>query len=220
MSGIWSAWWLSLRVAIAATILVAVVGVPLAYLLARKRFPGKSVLEAILTLPLVLPPTVVGYLIILAIGARSPLGDFVRRHFDYTILFTIEGAILSAAIVALPLLLLPAKAALASVEPEMEDMARLLGASTPQIFWHVSLPLARRGIASGLLLAFARALGEFGATVMVLGDIRGRQTLPILIYTDYVAGEMNHAAPAVTLLGLIALAVLLAYNRVLSRTDE
>ncbi len=220
MSGIWSAWWLSLRVAIAATILVAVVGVPLAYLLARKRFPGKSILEAILTLPLVLPPTVVGYLIILAIGARSPLGDFVRRHFDYTILFTIEGAILSAAIVALPLLLLPAKAALASVEPEMEDMARLLGASTPQIFWHVSLPLARRGIASGLLLAFARALGEFGATVMVFGDIRGRQTLPILIYTDYVAGEMNHAAPAVTLLGLIALAVLLAYNRVLSRTDE
>ena len=115
--------------------------------------------------------------------------------------------------VALPLLYLPAKAAFANVDRELEDLARLLGANPLQQFWHVSLPLARRGIASGLLLAFARALGEFGATIMVLGDLPGQRTLPIAIYNDYVSGDIAAAWPGVVALSAISLAVVFFYNR-------
>jgi molybdate transport system permease protein len=128
-------------------------------------------------------------------------------------LFTAGGAVVASAVVALPLLFLPAKAAFATVDSELEDLAHLLGANPIQVFWHVSLPLARRSIGSGLLLAFARALGEFGATVMVLGDIEGRRTLPISIYSDYVSGDLGKAWPAVVLLCWVSFAVVLIYNR-------
>ena len=204
---------LSLQVALVATLLVALIGVPLAFLMARRRFPGKSVLDALIIVPLVLPPTVVGYFILLAVGSRSPLGALLRRAFDYSILFHWHGAVVAAVVVALPLLYLPAKAAFANVDRELEDLARLLGATPIEQFWHVSLPLARRGIASGLLLAFARALGEFGATVMVLGDVAGRQTLPIAIYNDYLAGDLAAAWPGVVALTAISLGVVFFYNR-------
>jgi molybdate transport system permease protein len=213
MNGVGPALWMSVKVALAATIVVGLIGVPLAFYFAKKTFRGKSIIEALLTIPLVLPPTVVGYLIIVSTGARSPIGAWVRTHFGYTLLFTTEGAILAAAVVSFPLLYLPAKSAFAAIDAEMQDMARLLGASPREMFWHVSLPLARKGVASGLMLAFARALGEFGATVMVLGDIEGRRTLPIQVYSDYVAGDFGHAFPAVALLVAISLVVIVAYNR-------
>src|SRR5437667_1319304 len=169
---------LSLRISILATALTALIAIPLAFFLSRHRVPGRSVIETLLTLPLVLPPTVVGYALIRLLGAQSFFGGWMKAQLGHTILFRIEGAVLAAVVVSLPLLFLPAKAAFASVERELEDVARLMGASPLQIFWHVSLPLARRGILSGTLLAFARSLGEFGATVMVLGVSPGRPTPP------------------------------------------
>jgi len=129
------------------------------------------------------------------------------------VLFNWHGAVVASTVVALPLLYLPARAAFAGIERELEEVARMMGAGRLSVFWHVSLPLARRGIASGLLLAFARALGEFGATVMVMGDLPGRQTLPIAIYNDYISGDLRAAAPAVAALTVVSLAVIVLYNR-------
>jgi molybdate transport system permease protein len=213
MSHLWPPLLNSLQVAVVATVLVALIAIPLAFVMARWRVPGRSVLEALLTIPLVLPPTVVGYFILIAAGGRSVLGRWLADTFDYTIIFNWHGAVIASAAVALPMLYMPAKAAFAGVDQELEDASRLLGANLFQQFWHVSLPLARRGIVSGLLLAFARALGEFGATVMVLGDQERFQTLPISIYTDYVAGDLARATGAVLALTGISLVVILLYNR-------
>ena len=217
---LWPPLMLSLKVALAATVVVVVVAIPLAYAMARRTFVGKSVVEALLIVPLVLPPTVVGYLILVAVGARSAVGRVLENGLGYSLLFNWHGAALASAIVALPLLYLPTKAAFAGVERDMEEIARLMGANRLQVFWHVALPLARRGIASGLLLCFARALGEFGATIMVMGDLPGRQTLPIAIYNDYVSGDLARAWPGVIALTAISLAVIFVYNRsVLARRE-
>src|SRR5436305_1880758 len=182
MTDVWPPLLLSLRIALIATALTSVLGVPLAFAMSRRRFAGKSILDALITAPLVLPPTVVGYMLIVVLGARGWIGHWLKRAFDYSIVFRVEGAVLAAAVVALPMLYMPAKAAFAGVDRELEDVARLFGAGRLRTFWHVSLPLARRGVASGLILAFARALGEFGATLMVFGGQPARVTLPILIY--------------------------------------
>lgn len=211
----------SLEVAASATLLAALIAIPLAYVLCRRRFFGKSLLEALLTVPLVLPPTVVGYGLIVLMGRRGVLGSFIARWTaGYTILFRPEGAILAALVVAFPLLYLPAKAGFASIDRELQDVARLLGAGRWRTFWQVSLPLARRHIAAGLLLAFARALGEFGATIMVLGDLPGRRTLPIVIY-DATAGQDDAQAwPPVLALAGLSLLIVLIYNRLpLSRQE-
>jgi molybdate transport system permease protein len=213
MNELWQPLSLSLRVALTATALTALVAIPLAFVMARRTFVGKSAIEALLTLPLVLPPTVVGYFIIMTLGAQGVIGQWLNRAFGYSIVFRFEGAVLAAAVVALPLLYMPAKAAFASVERELEDIARLFGASWLQLFWHVSLPMARRGIASGLLLAFARALGEFGATIMVFGWQPGRVTLPVSIYAWYEQGLIGGAAAAVAALTAISLLIMFAYNR-------
>ena len=218
MGDLFSALFLSLRIAISATAIVAVFGIPLAYFLGRRRFVGQTLIETLLTVPLVLPPTVVGYLIILTLGVRSPIGSLLDRAFGYRLLFSFPGAVLAAVVVSLPLLLIPARAAFAAIEPEYEEIARLFGAGRLSTFWHVNLPLARRGIASGLLLAFARALGEFGATVMVFGSQEDRQTLPISIYQDFIGREFSHAMPAVVLLSIVSLVVIYAYNRAPDRT--
>ena len=213
MSDVWAPFWLSLQVAVWATLLTAAVAIPLAYAMARRTFPGKSLVEAVITVPLVLPPTVVGYLIIVTLGARGWIGHWLNDWFDYSILFRVEGAVLASAVVALPLLYMPARAAFASVDRELEDIARLMGATRLGLFWHVSLPLARRGIGSGVILAFARALGEFGATVMVFGKPAGRRTLPIAIYEDWEAGSPERAVFAVIALVAISFTLILAYNR-------
>ena len=216
MHGLSSSMLLSLRVALVSTVVVAMVGVPLSFLMARRQFRGKSIVDALLIVPLVLPPTVVGYLILAVMGRHGVIGSILSQLFGYSVLFSWHGAVLASAVVSLPLLYLPARSAFAGIDREMEDLSRLMGSGALSTFWHVSLPLARRGIASGLLLAFARGLGEFGATVMVMGDLQNKRTLPILIYDDYVSGEMRQAAPAVIVLSAIALLVVFLYNRTTS----
>ncbi len=214
MNDLWAPLLFSLAVASAAAVLVLITGIPLAFYSARKSFFGKSLLEAILTVPLVLPPTVVGYFLIVLLGRNGWIGTLIAKlSGGYTVLFRPEGAILAAAVVSFPLLYLPAKAAFAAVDRDLEDIATLMGASSFQTFWHVSLPMARRGIIAGLMLTFARSLGEFGATTMLLGEFPNRQTLPISIYNDWADGQMSHAIPAVWALTSISLLVVLWYNR-------
>jgi len=218
--GLWPTAGLSLRVSLAATALALVVGVPLAHLNARRRYPGKGLVEGLIVVPMVLPPTVVGYVIIALLGVRGWVGSWLHAWLSYSILFRFEGAMLAAAVVALPLLYLPTRAAFAAIDRDTEDAARVMGASRWQLFWHVTFPMALRGLASGLMLAFARALGEFGATVMVFGIRPGHTTLPVSIYLDYEQGEMALAAPAVAILCVLSMAMTLLYNRsALSRQD-
>ncbi|MDB5294139.1 MAG: putative molybdenum transporter permease protein [Phycisphaerales bacterium] len=214
---VWSALLLSVRIAAAATAVTAVVGVPLAYALARRRFVGRSLLEGFVLMPMVLPPTVVGYAILTVFGARGWLAPWLG---GYSVVFRFEGAVLAATVVALPMLYLPAKAGFASVEREVEDVARLLGAGRWYLFRRVSVPLARRGLASGVVLAFARALGEFGATVMVFGLQPGRVTLPISVYADYEQGDLAHATAAVAVLSAASLAMILLFNATAAGRQE
>src|SRR5688500_13921938 len=195
MDRLWPAMLLTLEIALVATALTALVGVPLALFMAKRRFSGKSALEAVILVPLVLPPTVVGYLLIMLLAARGWIGQWLHAATDYSLLFRVEGAGLAAGVVALALRYMPARAALAAVGRDLEDVATLMGAGRLAMFWHVSLPLARKGIASGLMLAFARAAGEFGATLMVFGMQEGRTTLPILIYLESYEGDLWTAAP-------------------------
>jgi molybdate transport system permease protein len=214
MNDLWAPLLFSLAVASAAAVLVLITGIPLAFYSARKSFVGKSLLEAALTVPLVLPPTVVGYFLIVLLGRNGWIGILIAKlSGGYTVLFRPEGAVLAAAVVSFPLLYLPAKAAFAAVDRDLEDIAKLMGASSFQTFWHVSLPMARRGIIAGLMLTFARSLGEFGATTMLLGEFPNRQTLPISIYNDWADGQISHAIPAVWALTSISLLVILWYNR-------
>jgi molybdate transport system permease protein len=212
---LWSAGWLSLRVALLATSIAVVAGVPLAYLNARRNYPGRSAVDALLVLPIALPPTVVGFLLIALLGSRGVVGQYLKSWFDYSILFRFEAAVLAAALAALPLVYLPTRAGFAAMDRDMEDNARVMGANRWQVAWHVSLPLVRRSLLSGVILAFARALGEFGATVMVLGIRPGKSTLPISIYLDYEQGHFAGAWPAVALLCAISLAMVAGYNRLM-----
>ena len=216
MTGLWGTLVYSLMIAVPATLLAAVSAVPLAYLMGRKNFAGKSLLEAAIIVPLVLPPTVVGYILLVLFGRRGVVGEWLDEVTGgYSILFRPEGGILAAAVVAAPLLYLPAKAAFGSIEREMFDIARINGASRYQTFWQVAVPIAWRGLASGLVLGFARALGEFGATVMVMGNLPSKpMTLPVLVYNLWESGEPHAAAGPVLLLSAIAFALAFLFNRI------
>lgn len=203
----------SLVVAASATILVSLIAIPLAHRLCRAHSWLWTAFDTALILPLVLPPTVVGYVLVVLFGAQGWIGTWLREAFDYSIMFRVEGAILATAIVSFPLLYLPAKAAFRAVEPEMEDAAELAGARRWQVFWHVSLPTARAGILNGQALAFTRALGEFGASVMVFGWQPGRTTAPIAIYSAYERGRMSEAAWLVVALIVISFALLALLQR-------
>jgi molybdate transport system permease protein len=193
----WHPFLLSLKVTTVATILIFIVGLALAFLLARR--PAKKgylILETAINLPLVLPPSVVGYYLLLALGRGSPLVEW----FGWQTLFTWQAAAFAAAVVGLPLMVQSARAAIANVDSTLENAARTLGSSELEVFWRVTLPLARRGILAGLVLGAARALGEFGATLMVAGNIPGRtQTLPMAIY-DAVQNRQYDMANQMALL--------------------
>jgi molybdate transport system permease protein len=187
--------WLSLRVAALATALVVAIGLPLAHLLARGRFRGKGLLAGVLVLPLVLPPTVLGYALLLVLGRGSWLGRWLEATWGVVLVFHWSGAVLAAAVAAFPLFLLPARGAIEGVDPRLEDVARLLGRRESSVFLAVTLPLAWRGLAAGAVLAFARALGDFGATLMVAGNIPGRtRTAALAIYSAVEAGDPARAA--------------------------
>jgi len=208
---------LSLKVAAVATLLALVLGTALGWLFARVQFPGSSVLEAALMLPLVLPPTVIGYGILVAFGRRSTVGAWLREHFDYTIIFSWHGAVVASALVALPLVLKSASAAFAGVDRTMEAAARTLRQSPWSVFVRVTLPLAWPGILAGTLLAYARAMGEFGASLMVAGSIPHQtQTLSMAIYDAVQAGQNDAALVLVIVTSVISIAVLVASNRFFS----
>jgi molybdate transport system permease protein len=205
---------LSVQVAVAATVLNAVLGIPLAYLLARRRFWGKGVVDLLVTLPLVLPPTVVGYYLIVLLGRRGVLGSPVYELSGFTVAFTWYAAVIAATVMALPLLVRTARAAIETVDRDLERAAYTLGRSEWRTALEVTLPLARNGILAGLVLAFARALGEFGATLMLAGNIPGRTaTVPLSIYTAVQTGESGEALGLVALLTALSCLVLVAANR-------
>ncbi len=214
MEPAWVALSLSLKVAGWATLLNAVLGVSAGLALARLRFPGRDLLDSILTLPMVLPPTVLGYYLLVLIGRNGPIGAFLQQHFGITLIFTFSGAVIAATVVAFPLVMKSARAAFESIDPQFERAARVLGLSPLAVFFRVTLPLARRGIVAGLLLAFARALGEFGATLMVAGSIPGRtQTLSIAVYEAVQAGDDATAHLLVAIVSVTCVVVLLAVGR-------
>ena len=208
---------LSLQVAGVATLLALAAGVALGWVFARRRFPGSTVLEAVCMLPLVLPPTVIGYGILVLAGRRSAFGGWLREHLDYTIIFNWHGAVAASTVVALPLVLKSASAAFAGVDRTLEAAARTLRQSPWSVFMRVALPLAWPGILAGTLLAFARAMGEFGASLMVAGSIpRQTQTLSMAIYDAVQAGQDDTALLLVLVTSAISIAVLVASSRFLS----
>src|SRR5918994_812906 len=209
---------LSIRVAVLATALDALVGIPLAYLLARRTFRGKTLVDLLVTLPLVLPPTVTGFYLIVLLGRRGWLGGPLYAATGWTVAFTWWAAVIAATVMALPLLVRTARAAIESVDRDLERAAYTLGHSEWRTALEVTLPLARNGIVAGLVLAFARALGEFGATLMLAGNIPGRtQTVPLAIYTAVQTGESNDALVLVVVLTLVSCLVLLAAGRLGAR---
>jgi molybdate transport system permease protein len=209
---------LSVRVALVATALNAAIGIPLAYLLARRRFRGRGLVDLLVTLPLVLPPTVTGYYLIVLLGRRGWLGGPIHALTGWTITFTWYAAVVAATIMALPLLVRTARAAIESVDRDLEKAAFTLGRSEWRTALEVTLPLARNGILAGLVLAFARALGEFGATLMLAGNIPGRTTtVPLAIYTSVQTGETGEAVMLVAMLTALSCVVLIAAARLGAR---
>lgn len=206
--------WLSLRVSLVATTAAALVGVPLAWLLARRRFPGRTLLSVAILLPMVLPPTVLGYYLLVFLGRESWVGRTVEALGFERIVFTPTAAVIAAFTAALPFLVRASQGGVEQVDPVYEDAARTLGRSEWRIALTVTLPLAWRGIAAGIALAFARAMGEFGATVMLAGNIPGRtRTASIAIYDAVQGGRMDEANTLALVLSLATGLVLLALAR-------
>jgi len=210
----WIALRLSLKVACWATLLALVAGTAFGYLLARKRFIGRELLDAVLTLPMVMPPTVLGYYLLVIIGREGVVGAWLQHHFGINLIFTWQAAVIAAAVVAFPLVLKGARAAFEAVDTQLEQAAMVLGVSPFGVFLRVTLPLAWRGVLGGTLLAFARSMGEFGATLMVAGSIPGKtQTLSIAVYEAVQAGQDDTANLLVIITSVVCVTVLVAANK-------
>ena len=213
-TSLWITLALTLKVAGWATAINLVLGVAVGWLLARKRFVGRELVDALLTLPLVLPPTVLGYYLLVVIGKRGWLGHWLQQTFGINLIFTWQGAVIAATLVAFPLILKSARTAFESVDPQLEKAARVLGLNEWAVFFRVTMPMAWPGVLAGALLVFARALGEFGATLMVAGSIPGRtQTLSIAVYEAVQAGQDDAANVLVVITSITCIAVLLSAGR-------
>jgi len=216
---IWQALRLSLLVVSIATAVIALAGTAFAFLLAKRDFRGKEIVDAILTLPMVLPPTVTGYYLIVLLGRRGLLGQPVYALTGWTVMFTWIAAVIASTVVALPLMVRSARAAIESVDPQYEIMSYTLGKSESETFFRITLPLARRGILAGIVLSFARAFGEFGATLMLAGNIPGKtQTMPLAIYEAVVSGEDVQARWLALILTGISITVVYITNRLVRPT--
>lgn len=205
---------LSLRVAGVSTVIALLFGLLVAYLLANRDFRGKELLDAAVSLPLVLPPTVLGYYLLIVLGRNSPLGAAYEWIFGQSLVFTWQAAVLAALLHSAPMLIKSARAAFESVDHSYERAARTLGASEWRLFWRVTLPLARRNIFAATALAFARSLGDFGVTIMIAGNIPGRtQTVAVAIYDAVEAGNGALARTLVLAISGLTLAILFLANR-------
>ncbi len=209
---------LSLRVAALALFFVGPVGIALALVQARRRYPGRSLVDAALLLPLVLPPSVLGYFLVLLFGRRGYGGRFFEDLLGLRFVFTPAGAVLASAVVALPILVKTAQPSIEAVPKSLEDVARSLGLGPWEVFWRVTLPLSWRGVVGALVLAFSRAIGEFGATLMLAGHIHGRtNTMSLEIYAALQEGDEARAGFYVAILSLISIAVVMLAGRLGSR---
>ena len=209
MGAIWVPLTLTLKVALWATAINLVLGVAVAFGLSRWRSHAREVVDSILTLPLVLPPTVLGYYLLVLLGRRGVFGAWLDR-LGIELVFTWQGAVIASTLVAFPLVQKAARAAFEAVDPQLESAARVLGLRETAVFFRVSLPLAARGITAGALLAFARALGEFGATLMIAGNLPGRtQTLSVAIYAAVQSGDDTTAGIMVAVVSVTCVVALL-----------
>jgi molybdate transport system permease protein len=207
---------LTLKVALLATLFSFLAGVFFSRFLSRFSFPGKEWLDAVLTLPLVLPPTVLGYYLIVLLGRKGWLGQFLWESFGISLMFTWQGAVVASAVVSFPLVFKSARASFEAVDHNLEKAARTLGSSELGVFLRVSLPLAWRGILAGAMLAFARAMGEFGATLMIAGNLPGKtQTLSLAVYAAVQAGNDNLATSLVLITSIVCVLVLVSSGKLL-----
>jgi molybdate transport system permease protein len=214
----WFPLWLSLRVAALATLVSLALGLWIAYMLANRNFRGKELLDAVVMLPLVLPPTVLGYYLLVVLGRSSPIGHLYEWAFGTPLVFTWQAAVVASTFHAIPLLVKSARAAFETVDRSYEKAARNLGASEWRVFWRVTVPLSRRSVVAASVLAFARALGDFGATLMIAGDIPGKtQTASIAIYDAVEGGDTLVARVLVLVLSVVAIAIVYAANRLQQR---
>ena len=212
---IWSSLNLSLLVVGIATLIVGALGLAFAFLFAKRDFRGKELLDAVLTMPLVLPPTVTGYYLIVLLGRRGLFGKLIYDLTGWTIVFTWQGAVIAAVVVALPLMIKASRASIESVNPQFEIASYTLGKGELETFLRITLPLARRGILAGLILSFARALGEFGATLMIAGNIPGRtQTMPLAIYEAVASGDDRRAQMLAVMLTAISILAVYLTNKI------
>ena len=211
---IWEPLKLSLLVVTVATLIIATVGLALGLLLAKGRFPGQDLLASFFTLPLVLPPTVSGYYLIVLLGRHGLIGESVYNLTGWTVAFTWQAAVIAAVVLALPLMVLSSRAAIESVNPQFEIASYTLGKSWLATFFLITLPLARRGILAGVVLSFTRALGEFGATFMLAGNIPGKtQTMPLAIYEAVISGEDKRAQILALILTGVSVAAVYFTNK-------
>ena len=210
--------WLTLRVAFFATAIAFVFGVGFAWLTARFSFWGRDFLDAVLTLPLVMPPTVLGYYLIVVWGRNGGLGAWLQAHLGLSLMFTWQGAVLAATVVSFPLLFKSARAAFEGVSTEYEQAARILGDTELRVFFRITLPLAARGLLAGTMLAFARAMGDFGATLMVAGNIEGKtQTAALAVFDAVQAGNYILANTLVVIMSVVCVTILVMINKLASR---
>lgn len=211
---------LSLKIATIATVFSFLLGVFFAYIINKKRIPGKNFWETLLILPMILPPSVMGYLLLIAFGKRGLIGGFLLETFHIQVVFTWVGAVIAACIVSLPLMYQNAKSALVSMDPIYEKAAQTLGSSEWKIFRSVIFPLAWPGIISGIVLSFARAIGEFGATLMIAGNIPGKtQTIPTAIYFAVESGNTQLANRLVMIMTVFSFLLILGLNAWLKKRN-
>ena len=217
---IWPALELSALVVTVATVLVAVTGTALGLVLAKRQFPGKDLCDAVLTLPLVLPPTVTGYYLIVLLGRRGFLGRYLYQFTGWTPAFHWQGAAIAAGVMALPIMVKSARAALESVDTRYEMASFSLGKGSLETLFRITLPLASRGLLAGVVLTFARALGEFGATLMLAGNIPGKtQTMPLAIFEAFISGDDRAARTMALILTAISIVTIYLTN-LLTRTAK
>lgn len=211
---IWSAFKLSCLVVSVSTVAITIVGTAVAYLLAKHDFWGKELLDSLITLPIVLPPTVTGYYLIVLLGRHGWIGEPLYRLTGWTVTFTWQAAAIAASVVAFPFMVKSARAAMESVDPQYETASYTLGKGKLETFFRVTVPLAKKGIIAGIILSFARALGEFGATLMLAGNIQGKtQTMPLAIYEALISGANTKATILAVILTTISIAVIYTSNK-------
>ncbi|HWR05478.1 molybdate ABC transporter permease subunit [Sporomusa sp.] len=209
----WQPVLLSVKVALVSLIFVFIFGVTAAYIMRSFEFPGKSALEALFALPLVLPPVVTGFILLVLVGKQGPIGRFLSESLHTQIIFTPYAAMLAATVVAFPLMYQSTKAAFQGVDRKLEDAARTLGAGNWRVFWTITMPLSWPGLVAGLVLSFARALGEFGATIMIAGNIPGKtQTIPLAIYFAAESNDLSLAGAYVLLISGITFFLIFGLN--------